>query len=138
MIVTSQGDLQDTVLIPYDKLFHNNNGTFHQSTITSIRRSTNGQGGYVTTDMGTEIPFDVLILAPGSSWEGGIDLPPRRADAIAFIQAWREKFKLAKGVAIIGGGAVGIGIFQFSTDVTGISRHHGRDGGGNQRCLPSS
>ncbi|KAF8574057.1 FAD/NAD(P)-binding domain-containing protein [Ramaria rubella] len=107
MIITSEGNLEDRVLIPYDRLFHNKNGTFHQATVTSIVRE-GDQGGHVVTDRGEKIPFDVLVLASGSHWEGGVDVPVRQDEALSFIQTWREKFKRAKSIAIVGGGPVGM------------------------------
>ncbi|KAF8580735.1 FAD/NAD(P)-binding domain-containing protein [Ramaria rubella] len=92
MIITSQGKLEDRVLVPYDKLFHNNNGTFHQATVTSIVRRSE-QGGHVVTDQGEKIPFDVLVLASGSRWEGGIDIPVRRDEDLVFYPGMERKIQ---------------------------------------------
>ncbi|KAF8579376.1 FAD/NAD(P)-binding domain-containing protein [Ramaria rubella] len=98
MIITSEGNLEDRVLIPYDRLFHNKNGTFHQATVASIVRE-GDQGRHFVTDRGEKIPFDVLVLASWSHWEGGVDVPVRQDEALSFIQTWREKFKRAKKLA---------------------------------------
>lgn len=89
MISTPEGKLEDRVLVP------------------SITRKPEGPGGTVTTNTSEQVPYDVLVLASGSHWEGGLDLPDLRKDAIPFIDTWREKIKASKGVAIVGGGAVG-------------------------------
>lgn len=122
MLASSQGNLEERVLVPYDKLFVNGNGTVVRAAATSIRRNSSGSGGTVTTDAGRDVPFDVLVLASGSHWEGGLDLPPLRADAIRSIQAYRDTIKNSSGVAIIGGGAVG----------TGQSSRHSSEGDTNE------
>lgn len=119
MLVSAKGNLEDKVLIPYDKLFLNGNGKHIRSSVTSISRNESGTGGKVVTESGDEYQYDVLVLSTGSSWDGPLALPPTREAAIAHIQEWREKIKQSKGVAIIGGGAVGSGLcsstlFSFS------------------------
>jgi len=91
----------------YDKLFIKGRGTIIHSPAVSIIRSTNGAGGKVTTEDGVEHPYTILVIATGSSFEGPLEFPSSRAEAIQHVNGWREKFKQCKGVAIIGGGAVG-------------------------------
>lgn len=50
----------------------------------------------------------VLVLATGSKWSGPIDLPDGEADLRQFVSQWRDKFKAAEDIVIIGGGAVGV------------------------------
>lgn len=102
------GNLEERVLVPYDRLLINGNGTVIRAAVTSIQQNPGG-GGTLTTDIGSDVPYDVLVLATGSHWEGGLDLPPLRDDAISFIKSYRDKVKQSKGVAIVGGGAVGSG-----------------------------
>ena len=49
-----------------------------------------------------------LVLATGSKWSGPIDLPDGEADLRQFVSQWREKFKAAEDVVVVGGGAVGV------------------------------
>lgn len=107
MLVSPDGKLEERVLVPYDKLLVNGNGTILRAAVTSIQKNPSGAGGTVTTDIGSDVPYDVLVLASGSLWEGGLDLPPLREDAVRFIGSYREKVKNSTGVAIVGGGPVG-------------------------------
>ena len=50
----------------------------------------------------------VLVLATGSKWSGPIDLPDDEADLRQFVSQWREKFRAAPDIVIVGGGAVGV------------------------------
>lgn len=111
MVVTSEGALEEKVLMPLDKLFASGNGNLVQDSVTSISQNANRMGGVVSTDSGKEYPYDILVLASGSIWEGPLTLPPTKDSAIAEIHAWRDKIKNAKGIAIVGGGAVGSGLF---------------------------
>ncbi|KAF8510928.1 hypothetical protein BU17DRAFT_55017 [Hysterangium stoloniferum] len=113
MLASPKGELEKRIIIPYDKLFHNDNGSFIRAEVTSIVPSKNG-GGHVTTDIHGNIPFDVLVLASGSIWEGGIDLPSHKDQALKFINTWQQKIKAAKNIALIGGGAVGI---EFAAEI---------------------
>ena len=49
-----------------------------------------------------------LVLATGSKWSGPVDIPDSEADLRRFASQWREKFKAAEDIAIVGGGAVGV------------------------------
>ena len=49
-----------------------------------------------------------LVLATGSRWSGPIDLPDSEADLRKLVSQWREKFKAAEDIVIVGGGAVGV------------------------------
>ncbi|KAA1467965.1 FAD/NAD(P)-binding domain-containing protein [Dentipellis sp. KUC8613] len=109
LTTTSEGSLEDTVLIPYDKLLINDNGTIIVDTVTSIEDGKNGRGGDVILSSGRNIHYDILILSPGSHWSGPLDLPVGdKTEALAFIKQWREKFENAKGIVLAGGGAVGL------------------------------
>ena len=49
-----------------------------------------------------------LVLATGSKWSGPMDFPDSGADLRQFVAQWREKFRAAPDIVIVGGGAVGI------------------------------
>lgn len=109
MLASSRGSLEDKVLIPYDRLFVNGNGAFVQDTVTSITRNADGQGGRIVLSTEKEMEYDVLVLASGRRWEGGLDIPPGRQDAESMVQEWRRKIEPSSGVVIVGGGAVSTG-----------------------------
>jgi NADH dehydrogenase FAD-containing subunit len=107
MTVSDSNDLFETALIPYDKLFANPNGTFVQGVVETIRPEK--KGGSVILADGQELAYDILVLAPGASWEGPLDFPGD-ADAVkAFVTESRSRFKKAQKIVLVGGGAVGVG-----------------------------
>lgn len=109
MAVTDEGKLEDKALIPYDKLFVNGNGTLKVGTVTAIEKAADGKGGEVVLQDGERVPYEVLVLTPGSIWEGVLAHPHEKSETVEFINEWRKKFAAAKEVVIVGGGAVGIG-----------------------------
>ncbi|KAI8986166.1 FAD/NAD-P-binding domain-containing protein [Trametes punicea] len=108
MTVSPIDKLEDKALVPFDKLFHNGNGTAKIGKVVSIAEAAPGQGGEVVLENGERIPYTALILATGSSWPGPLHFPARDADVRAHINSWRNKFEKANHVIIVGGGAVGL------------------------------
>jgi len=106
MTVSAQNDLFETALVPYDKLFPSPNGTFVQGVVETIRPNT--KGGAVVLADGKELPYDVLVLAPGSTWEGPLDFPLDPAAVKEFVSESRGRFKKAQKIVLVGGGAVGV------------------------------
>lgn len=112
MVVTEEGSLEDTALIPYDRLFTNGNGTVKVGTVTSIEDGKDG--GNVALESGEKIPYSILILTPGSVWDGPLALPNTKAETVEWLKKWRRKFQEANDIVFAGGGAVGLGmISQF-------------------------
>lgn len=108
MLASSRGSLEKKVIIPYDRLFSNGKGVFINGRVSAIEPNSQ-YGGKVILSTGTNVPYDALVLATGSVWEGALDMPQSRKDAEANIRHWRKAAADAKSVAIIGGGAVGCG-----------------------------
>jgi len=106
MTVSDSNDLFETALVPYDKLFANSNGTFVKGVVETIRQET--KGGVVVLADGEELPYDVLVLAPGSIWEGPLDFPEDSAAVKNFVTESRARFKKAQKIVLVGGGAVGV------------------------------
>jgi apoptosis-inducing factor 2 len=111
MTTTAEGKLEDDVLIPYDNLLVNNNGTIKIGRVTSIERSKESRsaGGSIVLSTNERIHYDILVLAPGSKWEGPLAFPNDRTAVLQHIKSWRRKFKNARGIILVGGGAVGCG-----------------------------
>lgn len=126
-VVTAEGKLEEQTLIPFDKLFINNNGTIEQGSVVSVESRENG--GTVVLQSGKRIDFRVLVVAPGwyvpryarvddviiyifSIWEGPIRFPSGKPESLEWINDWRNKFAAAKSAVLVGGGAVGIGAYQ--------------------------
>jgi apoptosis-inducing factor 2 len=110
MTTTAEGKLEDDILIPYDNLLVNNNGTIKIGRVTSIDQGKEADsGGTVVLSTRERIQYDILVLAPGSEWEGPLSFPDDRAAVLEHIKSWRRKFEDASGVILVGGGSVGCG-----------------------------
>ncbi|KAH9973763.1 FAD/NAD-P-binding domain-containing protein [Lactifluus volemus] len=108
MTTTAEGKLEDDILIPYDNLLVNNNGTIKIGRVTSIDQGKEAHsGGTVVLSTRERIQYDILVLAPGSEWEGPLSFPDDRAAVLEHIKSWRRKFEDASGVILVGGGSVG-------------------------------
>jgi apoptosis-inducing factor 2 len=120
LLVSPADDLESTALIPYDKLFPGV-GTFKRGTVTEVKKNPDGKSGFVVLDSGEELPWNVLLLAPGNTWEGGLRMPETRQEAHTFIEEWRTKFEKANSIALVGGGAVGIELAGELRDIYPVS-----------------
>jgi apoptosis-inducing factor 2 len=107
MTVSEEDHLEDSALIPFDKVFNNGNGTFVQGIVTAINARNNG--GNVALQDGSTIPYDILVLSPGSLWSGPLAFPRDPQEVSVFIRESQTKFQNAKHIVLVGGGAVGIG-----------------------------
>lgn len=107
MLVSDQDKLEEKAFIPYDKVFHNGNGTFVQASVTSVEKEKTG--GFVVLDNGEKLPFYVLVVATGSKWSGPLDFPNDAEKVTAWLAEHRRKFKEAKNIVIAGGGSLAIG-----------------------------
>nr|GAT61059.1 FAD/NAD(P)-binding domain-containing protein [Mycena chlorophos] len=106
MTVSANNDLLETAMIPYDKLFSGPNGTFVQGVVHEIKPAKSKKGGVVVLEDGKEIQYDILVLAPGSHWDGPLDVPDE--DAETFVKEQRAKFSKASKIVLVGGGSVSI------------------------------
>ncbi|KAJ7022050.1 hypothetical protein C8F04DRAFT_1139253 [Mycena alexandri] len=106
MTVSDGNDLAETALIPFDRLFAaGSKGAFVKGVVESIH--SNREGGSVVLADGQEFPYDVLVLAPGSIWEGPIEFPRDEREVKGFLAEQRARFKKAGKIVLVGGGAVG-------------------------------
>ncbi|KZS91692.1 FAD/NAD-P-binding domain-containing protein [Sistotremastrum niveocremeum HHB9708] len=118
VLVTSDRQLEDDSLLGYDKLFQNGNGSIKVGTVTGITKAPNGKSGTVELASGESVPWDVLVLTPGSLWEAGLSLPEGdKSAAVSWFDSWAEKFKQANSYALVGAGAVGIELAGELRDV---------------------
>ncbi|THH12799.1 hypothetical protein EW146_g7352 [Bondarzewia mesenterica] len=106
LTTTSEGKLEDTVLIPYDKLLVDGNGDIKFAKVVKI--DDHREGGEIALSSGESLHYDVLILAPGSHWDGPLNFPDGKEEIFKHISDWRQKIQKAKGIVLGGGGAVGI------------------------------
>ncbi|KAG6909746.1 hypothetical protein DXG01_015734 [Tephrocybe rancida] len=104
--VTSEGRFDEQVVMPYDQLLVNGNGVILVAEVKAM--SSHGDGGTVTLADGEVIRWDILVLAPGSRWEGPIAVPTTKEETKAWFARWQAKFKYARDILLVGGGAVAI------------------------------
>jgi hypothetical protein len=118
MTTTAEGKLEDSVLIPYDSLLVNGNGTIKIGRVTAIEQGKEGRDGAVLLSTGERVNYDFLVLAPGAEWDGPLAFPDDRAAVLEHIRSWRHRFENAKtGIVLAGGGAVGCGT-SFCTELS--------------------
>jgi apoptosis-inducing factor 2 len=110
MVVTSEGKLEDRAAIPLDKSFINGNGKLLEGTVVSISEDEGEKGGHVTLANGETVDYSILVLTPGSIWEGPLAMPDGRAELSEWASKWRSKFEKAEDILLVGGGAVGVGM----------------------------
>ena len=143
-LVTGEGGdpgLEERAFVPYDKLFHNGNGSVKRGRVVSIhphpgthnggpdgdevgasdplaeleeKTDEDGYGGYVTLEDGEKVLYDALILATGSKYSGPVDFPDDPAQCLAHLEHWRTAFKEAKDIMLIGGGGVAVGSYSIT------------------------
>lgn len=109
LVVSEAAKLEQTALVPLDRLYKKGKGETRVGIVTSIQPKDTQSGGQVVLESGESIPYEVLVLAPGSKWKGPTDFPLHESEVLPHIHTWRSKFANAKHVVIVGGGAVGIG-----------------------------
>lgn len=166
--LVTEGDchsgLEKRAFVPYDKLFHNGNGSVMRGKVVSIHTDTrgdepdggevdtrsaiggpekqtgqDGHNGYVVLEDGEKVPYDALVLATGSKHSGPVDFPDDPAQCVAHIERWRTAFKEAKDVALVGGGGVAIGSCSVVPPLWPPADTYLRAGRGTQgllSCLP--
>ncbi|RXW14404.1 hypothetical protein EST38_g11448 [Candolleomyces aberdarensis] len=103
--VTSAGSLEDEILMPYDD-FMKGKGEVKVGTVASF--SEGKEGGEVVLQSGEKIPYSVLVLTPGSIWEGPLNLPESESDIRRHFGTWRQTIEKANDIVLVGGGSVGI------------------------------
>lgn len=110
MVVTTDQSLEDKALISFDKLFAPGKpGSFKLGTVAGVSETE------VLLEDGETVRYDQLVVATGNTWEGPLDFPAGAKDAsVKHVDKWRGKFATARRVVLIGGGAVGLGMFTCS------------------------
>lgn len=109
MVVVDDPQLEKDSFIPYDKL---PGTTFVLGKAVSIEETAPGKGGVVVLDNGERIDYVALVLATGSKWSGTTDFADPDDAVKEHIKTWRQRISKATNVVIVGGGAVGIGVYR--------------------------
>ncbi|KAJ4000948.1 hypothetical protein F5050DRAFT_1561871 [Lentinula boryana] len=108
MLVSGEGKLEERILVPYDKVFINGNGTFIEGLVTQVNAGDKPNSGSLTLSDGRVIEYDVLVLATGSKWDGPTSFPDEAKSVNSHIAARRDEIAKANNILLVGGGAVGI------------------------------
>lgn len=105
-VVTAEGKLEDEILMDYGDFLHGK-GEVKIGKVASF--TSTKEGGEVVLSDGEKVPYSVLVLAPGSLWEGPLALPDQPEDVLQHINSWRARIENADSILLAGGGSVGIG-----------------------------
>ena len=57
---------------------------------------------------GGQLEYKILVLTPGSVWSGAVAFPDNKDEVAEWVKQWRNKYKKARHIVFVGGGAVGI------------------------------
>jgi len=113
MTVDEESNLEDRAHFTYNYTFVNGNGQFIIGKVASITTEEGDKEGYVTLESGETVPYSILILTPGSLWEGPLNIPDTKKDTMEHLRSWRQKLKDASDIVLVGGGAVALGTLHF-------------------------
>jgi len=109
MSVTDEGSLEDRAHITYNYLFHDGKGQFIIGKVASIHSEEGDKDGYLLLENGERVDYSVLVLTPGSVWEGPLDIPNVKKETVEHLQTWRKKFADSDDIVLVGGGATAAG-----------------------------
>jgi apoptosis-inducing factor 2 len=109
MSVSSEGNLEDRAHITYNYNFTNGNGQLIVGKVTSITTEEGDKEGYLTLDTGETVNYTVLVLTPGSLWEGPLNIPDTKQATADHLRQWRKTFEESNDILLVGGGAVSLG-----------------------------
>ncbi|CAE6430974.1 hypothetical protein ACGC1H_001269 [Rhizoctonia solani] len=99
--VTDVGSIDERGLVPNDRAF--------DSTVKVIRSDVKQiTHTEVITESGQVIPYEHLVLATGSIWNGPLALPDKRDKAVQHFKSFQKQLAAAEHVLIVGGGSVGL------------------------------
>ncbi|KAG8924066.1 hypothetical protein FRC01_011981, partial [Tulasnella sp. 417] len=102
-LITDDGGLTEKAINPLDRVFE----AGHPGEIV-IGNATRVEDGVVHLEDGRQLSYDYLVLSTGTSYSGPLAFPKNVEDKDKWIADWREKFRRANDIVILGGGAVGI------------------------------
>ncbi|KAI0065713.1 FAD/NAD(P)-binding domain-containing protein [Artomyces pyxidatus] len=108
MAVTDEGNLEEQILIPFDRLLSKRLGEVRVGKVVAIEEDRPGAGGHVVLAGGDKLHYDVLVLTPGTALDGPLAYPDTKEETLAFIKEWRRKFRDANHIVMAGGGPVNI------------------------------
>lgn len=108
-VLVDEKAMLGTVFMPYKNLFGRFPGDLKIATVTSIEPLRGTRGGNVILNNGEQLRYDAIVLATGSIWEGLLAFPKTEDRYLEHVKTWRKRFREARDIVVVGGGAVGIG-----------------------------
>jgi apoptosis-inducing factor 2 len=124
MSVTDKGNLEDRAHITYNHIFHNGNGQLIVGKVASIHSEEGDKDGYLVLESGENVDYSVLVLTPGSVWEGPLDIPDEKKETMDQLRTWRKKFADSNDIVLVGGGAIASGDSSpFGSDLNYLNQH---------------
>jgi apoptosis-inducing factor 2 len=115
--VTAEGGLEDLILMPYADFLvapkpHPSGTEKFKGTIKigkAVSFTSEDNGGEVVLEGGERLPYSILVIATGNTWNGPLNLPDGDfVNSKTYLDEWRAKFQAAKDVVLVGGGSVGV------------------------------
>ncbi|KIO28784.1 hypothetical protein M407DRAFT_229352 [Tulasnella calospora MUT 4182] len=103
VLVTEDGGFAEKAINPLDRIFQPG-----RPDEVVVGNATSVQDGVVNLEDGRQLPYDYLVLATGTTWAGPLTFPKSVDGKDKWIADWREKFRTASDIVILGAGAVGI------------------------------
>ncbi|EJT98551.1 FAD/NADP-binding domain-containing protein [Dacryopinax primogenitus] len=107
MVVAADHHIAENALIPLDKNWVDGNGKLVVGKVESILPAKGSTGGEVVLQSGERIPYAILVLATGSTFEGPLALPDTKPETVQWAQDWHKRIDAARSIVLVGGGAVG-------------------------------
>ena len=110
MVVSPVDEYENKSIMNHPSDLSSGNVRFVYAKATSIVDN-GSDGGRVILDNEESIDYSVLILATGSRWSGPIAFGTEKEEILRSVTSWRDKFKAAQDIVLVGGGAIGFGKF---------------------------
>ena len=107
MLVSDEGHLEEKNFMYFPDEFKTGNKEVIIAKVVSIVDE--GNNRHVVLDNGETVAYTVLLLTPGSVWEGPVAFPQEKNGDLAWVKTWRDRFEKANEIVLVGGGAVSIG-----------------------------
>lgn len=135
MCVTAVDALEDASLLPFQPHHCTGNKRIINAKVTAIvdfntEKDSDGNSGvsngynngHVVLDTGDRVEYTVLILTPGTRWDGLWDFPDTKEEVVSMMKSSRERFRYAKNIVIVGGGSSGAELAGEIKDLDGVRR----------------
>ncbi|KAG9314067.1 FAD/NAD(P)-binding domain-containing protein [Chiua virens] len=101
LVVSEAAKLEETALVPLDRVFKKANGETRVGVVASIVPNDANSGGHVVLESGDHIPYEILVIASGSKWKGPTKLSSSRKRGFASYSRLAQQ---DKKVTIVQGG----------------------------------